>query len=135
MKRYLLPLLCVLAASCSTRGQVDPDVMQIASAPLTCTSQAECELWWQRARTWVTNHSRYAIETANDSLIQTASPDSGKRTLAYQITRTRNLDGTATLDFTARCDSMLGCKPNPWQASAAFKAFVRSGDVAHSAAG
>jgi hypothetical protein len=127
MKKALLATLCVLAAGCSTRGQVDPDVMQIATTPLTCSSQTECNMWWQRAQTWVTNHSHYRIEAATDSLIQTAGPDGGKRALAYQITTTPNSDGTATIGFAAHCDSSLGCKPNPWEAGADFKKFVRSG--------
>ena len=124
--KALVATLCLVAtAACSTQGQVDPDVMQIATAPLTCSNKAECELWWQRAQTWVASHSTYKIETANDSLIQTTGPDGGKRALAYQITRTANPDGTATIGFSAHCDGSLGCKPNPWQAGADFKQYVR----------
>src|SRR5262245_47555050 len=43
MKKGLVAVLCVLAAGCSTRGQVNPDVMQIATAPLTCSTKAECD--------------------------------------------------------------------------------------------
>ncbi|MFC0695168.1 hypothetical protein [Paraburkholderia humisilvae] len=129
MKRGLLAMLCVLAAGCSTRGQVNPDVMQLATAPLTCTAKAECDTWWQRAKTWVTDHSRYEVTTSTDSLIQTAGPDGGKRALAYQITMTGNNDGTFTIGFSAHCDSPLGCKPNPWEAGADFKQFVRGGNT------
>jgi hypothetical protein len=127
MKKSLLAVLCVAAAGCSTQGQVDPDVMQIATTPLTCSSKAQCDTWWQRAQAWVTSHSKYDVETATDTLIQTAGPDGGKRALAYQITRTANPDGTATIGFAAHCDGSLGCKPNPWEAGADFKQFVRSG--------
>src|SRR3954468_20101955 len=130
MKQRLLSVLCVTAAAvaataCSTQGQVDPDVMQIATTPLTCSSKAECDLWWQRAQTWVANNSKYKIEAATSTLIQTAGPDGGKRALAYQITRTANPDGTATIGFAAHCDGSLGCKPNPWEAGADFKQYVR----------
>lgn len=125
MKKGLLAVLCVAAAGCSTQGQVNPDVMQIATTPLTCTSKAECEVWWQRAQTWVSSHSKYPIESATDTLIQTAGPDGGKRALAYQITRTANPDGTATIGFAAHCDGSMGCKPNPWEAGADFKQYVR----------
>jgi hypothetical protein len=134
MKKSLLAILCALAAGCSTRGQVDPDVMQIATAPLTCTSQAECDSWWQRARTWVTGHSSYDVTAVTDSLIQTAGPDGGKRALAYQITKAPNHDGTATIGFSAHCDSSLGCRPNPWEAGADFKQFVRGGKPDRAAA-
>jgi hypothetical protein len=126
--RGLLAVLCsglMAAAGCSTQGQVDPDVMQIATKPLTCSNKAECDVWWQRAHTWVASHSTYQIESATDSLIQTAGPDGGKRALAYQITRTANPDGTATIGFAAHCDGSLGCKPNPWEAGADFKEYVR----------
>ena len=125
MNKGLIAVFCVLAAGCSTQGQVNPDVMQIATAPLTCTSKSQCDAWWQRARTWVTSHSRYDVTTATDALIQTAGPDGGKRELAFEITKTPNNDGTSTIGFAAHCDSSLGCKPNPWEAGADFKQFVR----------
>jgi hypothetical protein len=126
MKRGLLAVLCVLAAGCSTRGQVDPDTMQIATAPLTCENEAQCDLWWKRAQAWVTRVSTYEVRTVSDTLIQTAGPDGGKRALAYQITLTPDSDGTATIGFAAHCDSSFGCKPNPWEAGADFKQYVRS---------
>jgi hypothetical protein len=126
MKKDLLLVLCVVvAAGCSTQGQVNPDVMQIATTPLTCSNKAECDVWWQRAQTWVASHSTYKVESATDTLIQTAGPDGGKRALAYQITRAPNPDGTATIGFAAHCDGSLGCKPNPWEAGADFKGYVR----------
>ena len=33
MKKGLLAVVCVVAAGCSTQGQVNPDVMQIATTP------------------------------------------------------------------------------------------------------
>jgi hypothetical protein len=128
ISKTLWAALCVLgvvAAGCSTQGQVNPDVMQVATTPLTCTAGAQCDLWWQRAQTWVQSHSTYKIEASTSTLIQTAGPDGGKRALAYQITRTANPDGTATIGFAAHCDGSLGCKPNPWEAGADFKEFVR----------
>ncbi|SOE64035.1 hypothetical protein SAMN05446635_2436 [Burkholderia sp. OK233] len=125
MKKGLLAVVCVVAVGCSTQGQVNPDVMQIATTPLTCSSKAECAIWWQRAQTWVSGHSTYKIESSTDTLIQTAGPDGGKRALAYQITRTSNPDGTATIGFAAHCDGSMGCKPNPWEAGADFKQYVR----------
>lgn len=125
--RILLALLCAFAAGCTTRGQVNPDVMQVATAPLTCSSANECNAWWQRAQQWVKTHSKYELETVTDTLIQTSGPGGGKRALAYQITKTANSDGTATIGFAAHCDSSLGCKPDPWAAGAAFKQYVRKG--------
>ncbi|WP_109476705.1 hypothetical protein [Paraburkholderia sp. C35] len=130
MNKGLIAALCVAlsvvaASGCSTQGQVNPDVMQIATAPLTCTSKSQCDAWWQRARTWVSTHSRYDVAASTDTLIQTAGPDGGKRDLSFEITQTPNNDGTSTIGFAAHCDSSLGCKPNPWEAGADFKQFVR----------
>ncbi|HZZ10950.1 MAG TPA: hypothetical protein VFE79_09655 [Paraburkholderia sp.] len=125
MNKCLLAILCVAAAGCSTQGQVNPDVMQTATTPLTCASKAQCDMWWQRAQSWVTSHSTYKVESNTDTLIQTAGPDGGKRALAYQITKAANHDGTATIGFAAHCDGSLGCKPNPWEAGADFKEYVR----------
>jgi hypothetical protein len=125
MNKVLIATLCIVAAGCSTQGQVNPDVMQIATAPLTCTSKSQCDAWWQRAHTWVTAHSRYEVTSATDSLIQTAGPDGGNRALAFEITKAPNNDGTSTIGFAAHCDSALGCRPNPWEAGADFKQFVR----------
>lgn len=125
MKRIFPALLCVAAAACTTRGEVKPEVMQIATTPLTCTSKSQCDAWWQRAQTWVKDHSKYELQTVNDSLIQTAGPDGGRRALAFEITKTPNPDGSMTIGFAAHCDSSLGCKPDPWNAGADFKAYVR----------
>jgi hypothetical protein len=127
MKRILLILLGATAAACSTGGQVNPDVMQIATAPLTCSDKAQCDLWWQRAQDWVRGHSKYEVQTATDTLIQTSGPGGGKRLLAFEITKSANNDGTATIGFAAHCDSSLGCKPDPWSAGAVFKQYVRTG--------
>ncbi|CAG4902491.1 hypothetical protein [Paraburkholderia saeva] len=135
MKKALLAALCALAAGCSTSGQVDPDTLQIATAPLTCANRTECDMWWKRAQTWVTQESSYGLQSVSDTLIQTAGPDGGKRALAYQITKTDNKDGTATIGFAAHCDSAMGCKPNPWEAGASFKRFVRGGAANASPAG
>ena len=96
MKKALLATLCVLAAGCTTRGQVNPDVMQIATTPLTCSNTRNAASGGNAPRPGWRSHSNYKIESATDTLIQTAGPDGGKRALAYQITRTSNNDGTAT---------------------------------------
>ncbi|CAB3780976.1 hypothetical protein LMG28688_01155 [Paraburkholderia caffeinitolerans] len=127
MKRILPILFCAALAACAPRGQVNPDVMQIATAPLTCSDKPQCDIWWQRAQDWVRDHSKYEVQTVTDTLIQTAGPGGGKRALAYEITRTHNSDGTTTIGFAAHCDSSLGCKPDPWAAGAAFKQYVRTG--------
>ncbi len=112
---------------CASQDQVSSTTMEQATQPLTCMSKAECDAWWARAQVWVTNHSEYRIQTITNSIIQTAGPSSNKRALAYQITMTPTNEATTTIGFAAHCDHPLGCKPNPWQAGADFKQFVRNG--------
>ena len=116
-----------LIAGCAAETQVSSQTIEQATAPLTCMSKLECDAWWARAQVWVTNHSEYKLQAITDSVIQTAGPSSGKRALAYQVTKTPSNEGTATIGFAAHCDSPLGCDPNPWQAGADFKQFVRNG--------
>ncbi|SAL48552.1 hypothetical protein AWB71_02669 [Caballeronia peredens] len=116
-----------LLGGCAVQDQVSSTTMEQATQPLTCMSRAECDAWWARSQVWVTNHSEYKLQTITDSIIQTAGPSSGKRALAYQITKTPTNEGTATIGFAAHCDNPLGCEPNPWKAGADFKQFVRNG--------
>ncbi|WP_250477239.1 MULTISPECIES: hypothetical protein [unclassified Caballeronia] len=116
-----------LLSGCAVQDQVSSTTMEQATQPLTCMSKAECDAWWARAQVWVTNHSEYKLQTVTDSIIQTAGPSSGKRALAYQITKTPTNEGTATIGFAAHCDNPLGCQPNPWEAGADFKQFIRNG--------
>ncbi|GLU35851.1 hypothetical protein WKR88_28325 [Trinickia caryophylli] len=127
MNRTLSMLAVACLAGCATKNHVSPETMQIATAPLVCTNAGECARWWSRAHDWVVGHSAYALQTSTDSLIATAGPDGGSAALAYQITRTQNADGSSTIGFAAHCDSMIGCRPDPWKAGAAFKQFVKTG--------
>lgn len=127
MKTMLWAVSCALAAGCAGTNHVTPETMQIATTPLVCRNTDECALWWQRAHDWVTRHSEYKVKTSTDSLIESAGPEGGSGKLAYQITKTANSDGSATIGFAAHCDSMLGCRPDPWQAGADFKQFVKTG--------
>jgi hypothetical protein len=126
MKTMLWAASCTLAA-CAATSHVSPETMQIATAPLVCQNNDECALWWQRAHDWVARHGAYKLRTVTDSLIETAGPEGGSGKLAYHITKTAEHDGSATIGFSAHCDSMIGCRPNPWKAGAEFKQFVRTG--------
>lgn len=127
MKTIGSVLACALVAGCASTNQVDPETMQIAAQPLVCRAD-QCTLWWQRARQWITGHSQYPLQTDTNQAIETAGPTGGSGTPAFQATLARNPDGTSTIGFAAHCDRpVAGCRPDPWQAAANFKAFVRSG--------
>jgi hypothetical protein len=131
MNRTIVALaLSAIAAACTTTtdsGQVDAATLTQAAAPLSCSGRAECDLWWHRAQVWVSKNSAYPVQAVTDAIIQTSGPSGGQRSLAYRITKSPNTDGTATVGFEAHCSNMLGCEPNPWEAGANFKQFVRGG--------
>ena len=127
MKTIGSVLAGALLAGCAATNQVNPETMQIATQPLVCRPD-QCPLWWQRARQWVTGHTRYPLQTDTDRAIETAGPAGGSGAPAFQVTLARNPDGTSTIGFAAHCDRPLaGCHPDPWQAAADFKQFVRAG--------
>lgn len=120
-------LACALFAGCTAANRVEPETMQIATAPLVCRAD-QCAVWWERARQWVAQHAQYPLQTDTADAIETAGPAGGSGAPAYQVTRARNPDGSFTIGFAAHCDRPLaGCRPDPWQSAARFKQFVRSG--------
>ncbi|MGN6648766.1 hypothetical protein [Trinickia sp.] len=126
----VLACVCVTGwiAGCAATNQVKPETMQIATQPLVCRPD-QCALWWQRARQWVTGHTQYPLQADTNQAIETAGPAGGSGAPAFQVTLARNPDGSSTIGFAAHCDRPLaGCRPDPWQAAADFKQFVRSGN-------
>lgn len=127
MKTIGSVLACALLAGCAATNRVDPDTMQIAAQPLVCRAN-ECTLWWQRARQWVTGHTQYPLQADTNQAIETSGPAGGSGAPAFQVTLARNPDGSSTIGFSAHCDRpVAGCRPDPWNAAADFKQFVRSG--------
>jgi len=127
MKTIGSVLACALVAGCAATNQVSPDTMQTATKPLVCRAD-QCTLWWQRARQWVTSHTRYPLQVDTSQAIETAGPAGGSGAPAFQVTLARNPDGSSTIGFAAHCDRPLaGCRPDPWQAASDFKQFVRTG--------
>jgi len=118
---------CLLVAGCAANNQVKPETMQIATAPLVCRGD-QCTLWWQRAHQWIAEHAQYPLQTDSATVIQTAGPAGGSGAPAFQVTLARNPDGSSTIGFAAHCDRpLMGCRPDPWQAAANFKQFVKTG--------
>lgn len=120
-------IACALVAGCTAANQVKPETMQTATAPLICRAD-QCVLWWQRARQWIAQHAQYPLQTDSSDVIATSGPTGGSGAPAFQVTRARNADGSSTIGFAAHCDRPLaGCRPDPWQAAASFKQFVKTG--------
>lgn len=124
MKHSVL-FAAVLLSGCAG-SPVAPDIAAAAREPLTCSDTARCDRYWQRARAWVAQFSRYGIQSATDAELATYGPHSGSIWLAYRITRVADPGGVAKIDIAAGCDNKIRCEPLPAEAMAAFKLYVRN---------
>jgi hypothetical protein len=125
MKRSML-FAAVLLSGCAG-APVAPDIAAAAREPLACSGPAQCDRYWQRARAWIAQYSRYAIQSATDAELTTYGAQSGSVWLAYRITRIADPDGQAKIDMAAGCNNEIRCEPRPAEATAAFKLYVRNG--------
>ena len=90
--------------------------------PITCHAGPDCNAKWSRAAGWVTEHSKYKLETSAESLIQTSGPGAFETdsSPAYKITKIAMGPGEYTIEFTGGCDSIFGCTPTISAAQADF---------------
>jgi hypothetical protein len=125
MKRSVL-FIAVILSGCAG-APVAPDIAVAAQEPLTCSDMAQCDRYWQRARAWIAQFSRYGIQSATDAELTTYGPYGDSIWLAYRVARIVEPDGLAKIDIAAGCDNTIRCEPLPAQAMAAFKRYVRNG--------
>lgn len=122
--RLTLLYAALFLAGCAG-APVDPQTDAAAREPLTCSGQAQCDHYWQRARAWLAQYSRYAIQSATDAELTTQGPFGKNVWLAYRVTRTDEAGGRMRIEMSAGCDNEIRCEPLPVQATAAFKRYVR----------
>ena len=120
MRLVLLFALLGLAA-CMTQGDKDKMTEQ-AEAPLSCEAGADCAAKWHKSYRWVEDNAHYEIAKATDSEISTRPADRSTYA-AVMVRKTPQPDGTYNILFTASCDNMLGCFPNPLPAEGQFRQF------------
>lgn len=125
MKRSIF-LAAVLLSGCAG-APVDPGIAAAAREPLTCSDTAQCARYWQRARAWIAQFSRYGVQSASDTELTTFGPHRGSVWLAYRVARISDPDGAVKIDMAAGCDNEIRCEPLPAEATAAFKRYVRNG--------
>ncbi len=124
--RVLLFFAAVTVAGCAAQTQVPPAVTAAANEPLFCNSDAQCKVYWQRAQVWVSNNSRWKIQTLSDALIVTFTPKDGSIDPAYKVTRVPVGGERAQILMATGCANMFGCRPHQDAAIASFKSFVRA---------
>ncbi len=122
MKRSVL-FTAVLLSGCAG-APVAPDVEAAAREPLTCTDAVQCDRYWQQARAWIAQYSRYGIQSATNAELTTFGPHGGMVWLAYRVTRIADPDSQTRIDMAATCNNEIRCEPLPAEAIASFKRYV-----------
>jgi hypothetical protein len=100
--------------------------------PITCHAGADCDAKWSRAGNWVTEHSKYKVETSSDSLIQTSGPSTFETdpSPSYKITKIAMGSGEYAIAFSGGCDSILPCTPVLSAAQADFTQSIMAAETA-----
>jgi hypothetical protein len=88
--------------------------------PVKCSSKDECAEKWSKAQLWLTSHSRWKIQTASESIIQTYGPGSSSDA-AFTITRLNRADGSGEIDIRAMCGNLFGCIPTTRELETNFR--------------
>lgn len=119
MKKWSVLMAGLLLAACATTVTAVPSV--------TCNGDKDCKYKWGRALAWVTDHSDYRIDQANDQLIQTTGPDKNSPKRAITIVRVPVQDGSERFKFQTACDNMFGCTKAHNDMEEQFRMFVMEG--------
>jgi hypothetical protein len=123
---YVILLTLFLGACASPQGGMSQFELDVAKQPLTCKDKAQCDVYWQRAQTYIVKNSRWKIQLSNDTLIQTYGPGDDPY-LAYTVNKVLKSDGSAEIEVSTRCGNMFGCEIAPWQGVKNLKEYVKSG--------
>lgn len=81
--------------------------------PVTCHAGADCDAKWSKATAWVTEHSKYKVESSSESLIQTSGPSTFETdpSPTYKITKVAMGPNEYAIEFGGGCDSVFTCTP------------------------
>lgn len=79
------------------------EIIRKASAPITCTAGADCELKWARVTVWLQDHSEWKFRNVTDTLITTEGPLETMKP-AFEVTKVPAGDGkTYRITMRAFC--------------------------------
>lgn len=125
MKPSALYSLCI-AAFVASQGAAFATAN--ATNEVTCSNGKECEIKWQRAEQWVRENSKWPIQRATDSVIETERQRfRSYSSLYYRITKEHTPTGQALIRFDAGCLPSVHCDPDPAAARTAFISHVMAG--------
>jgi hypothetical protein len=127
MRLLVLFAALSLAGCAATQQPEDASIVAAANEPLVCESPEQCSLYWRRAQAWVAQNSRYKIQIATDTIIETYSPPQAAVHRAFRILRIPGNGKTERITIASGCANIFGCSTTEAQSAAAFKQYVRSG--------
>jgi hypothetical protein len=125
--RLFVGAVCAIALSGCITAEQQASVTESPKV-ITCRAGADCDAKWSKAGSWITEHSKYTVETNSDSLIQTSGPstldtDPSPR---YKVAKVMKGPGEYAIEFAGDCDSIFECTPSLSTAQADFTQSVEA---------
>lgn len=121
-------LLLALLAGCATKSTLNSNQAREANEPLFCEGKDQCDTYWQRAQIFVATHSKWKIQIANDTLIQTYGPGQYDTASAFSIMKEPSGSDKYRIKISVGCNNPIRCIPLPIDAAYAFKKYVKEGN-------
>lgn len=123
-------VVALVLAGCATAPPQSLAEMREANEPLICASNDECTLMWRRAQVWVSENSRYRIQLATDTIIETSGPRPYAVERAYRIVRLPQADGRDRITIASGCANLFGCATTENADAISFKRYLRGKSAA-----
>jgi len=98
---------------------------QLVDTPVFCNGEKDCMEKWEKAEVWVTNNSKWRIQRASNTVIQTYGPGTTEADTAFKITKIPLGDGKYEIRMEARCNNWFGCFPKPAEAKHDFYNYIK----------
>ena len=120
MKHALIGLAtAALLSGCATvvpaLAPDDPRDVADAARHVTCTTDDDCRIKWDRASAWVKANSVLPLQIDGATMLMTQAPMPYQEDLGFLIAKVG-----PEIQLTVFCNAPLGCKPSNLQAKARF---------------
>jgi hypothetical protein len=115
----ILPLLLGACAASNRPSAIRPGVVAA-----TCADQAQCVLYWTRAREWIAQNSKRPVTSVTEWMLETASPGHFDASLTFHLTRWPGPQDSGEIRFEAYCSTLIPCSPGKSEAYEDFKRYI-----------
>ena len=121
MKPFAVALILLIVAGCNTNPAREATLRAQAAQPVTCNTDHDCWIKWDRAVAWAQTHSA-GVRSSDSWQIKVRRRRDSSPT--FTITRIANPEGGYTLEFDAHCSHWLGCDPTILEEKASFVQYM-----------